>query len=60
MLCCLFIVMLENAGDDLVETKLSFVDHKVSMKKLKHEATRSKKCGCMFMLRGYVNMLIGN
>ena len=30
-------------------------DHKVPKKKLKHEATRSRKCGCMFKLRGYVN-----
>jgi len=29
-------------------------EHKVPKKKLKHEATRSRKCGCLFKVRGYV------
>jgi len=28
--------------------------HKVSKKKLNHEATRSRKCGCLFKVREYV------
>ena len=30
-------------------------DHKVPKKRLKHEATWSRKCGCMFMLHGYLS-----
>jgi len=30
-------------------------DHKVPKKRLKHEATRSIKCGCMLKLHGYVS-----
>ncbi|AES88530.2 hypothetical protein MTR_4g057300 [Medicago truncatula] len=29
-------------------------EHKVPKKSLKHEATGSRKCGCLFKLRGYV------
>jgi len=29
-------------------------EHKVSKRKVKHEATRSRKCGCLFKVRGYV------
>jgi hypothetical protein len=29
-------------------------DHKTSRKRMKYEATGSRKCGCMFMLRGYL------
>jgi len=29
-------------------------EHKLPNRKVKHEATRSRKCGCLFKLRGYV------
>nr|ABN04844.1 hypothetical protein MtrDRAFT_AC147481g28v2 [Medicago truncatula]ABN06024.1 hypothetical protein MtrDRAFT_AC149576g24v2 [Medicago truncatula] len=29
-------------------------DHKLPKTKVKHEATGSRKCGCLFMVRGYV------
>jgi len=29
-------------------------EHKVPKRKVKHEATRSRKCGCLFKVRGYV------
>jgi len=29
-------------------------DHKVPKKRSKHETTGSRKCGCMFMVRGYL------
>jgi len=28
-------------------------EHKVQKRKVKHEATGSRKCGCLFKLRGY-------
>ena len=31
-------------------------EHKVPKKKVKQEATRSRKCGCLFKVRGYVVM----
>jgi len=30
-------------------------DDKLPKKRLKHEATDSRKCGCMFMLCGYLS-----
>jgi hypothetical protein len=39
LLCCLFIVMVENADDDPIETKPNFVDYSVEIKPPKVEAS---------------------
>ena len=47
-------------GSNLINSMLQLVcerggGHKVSKKRLKHETTGSRKCGCMFMVRGYLS-----